>query len=133
MFESWLQAPESGFHNLVASTKITYPLFTTKEQALNYLKIIDSWGEYYLSSSNFKLIDYERFIYLECEFTNDEEIMSLVNRIKQRISRGYKYKQQYLKRITNPIPREHFDLFHDEYLAKRLKVDANIGDESLYE
>lgn len=129
MFESWLQAPESSFHNLVTSTKVTYPLFTTKEQALNYLKIIDSWGEYYLSSSNFKLIDYERFIYLECEFTEDEEIMTLVNKIKERIARGYKYKQQYLKRITNPIPREYFDLFHDDYLAKHLKVDANIGDE----
>lgn len=131
MFESWLQAPNSSFHNLINSTKVDYPLFNDKEKAINYLKIIDSWGDYYLSASNFKLIDYERLIYLECQFKTDEEVMNLLNQIKERIGYGYEYKQKYLKRITNPIPREHFEKFHDEYLAKHLKVDSKIGDSKL--
>lgn len=127
MLESWLQAPQSNFHNLVNSTKVTYPFCTTKEEALKYLNIIASWGDYYLTGSNYKIIDYERLIYLEDQFKTDEEVMLLITQIKKCISDEYQYKQKYLKRITNPIPREHFDRFYDHYLA--LHLDINPGKE----
>lgn len=124
MIEPWLCSPTSSFHNLVENTKVDYPLVTDKETALKYLQLINDFGEFYTGLCNYDLIDYPRLIYIEEHFKTDEEVMTLVNNIKRKTSDFYSYKQKYLKRITNPIPREYFDAFYDEYLAKRLELNS---------
>ena len=49
MKENWLESPNAIFHHLVFNTPIEYPLCADREQALRYLKIINSPNFYYNS------------------------------------------------------------------------------------
>ena len=118
MKENWLESPNAVFHHLVFNTPIEYPLCADREQALRYLKIINSPNFYYNSFSNYNIIDFENIIYLDEVFKNDEEIQKLLLEIKGQIARSYNYKNQYLKRITDFIPKERFDLIYDNYMVK---------------
>lgn len=118
MKENWLESPNAVFHHLVFNTPIEYPLCADREQALRYLKIINSPNFYYNSFSNYNIIDFEKIIYLDEVFKNDEEIQKLLLEVKGQIARSYNYKNQYLKRITDFIPKERFDLIYDNYMVK---------------
>ena len=118
MKENWLESPNAVFHHLVFNTPIEYPLCADREQALRYLKIINYPNFYYNSFSNYNIIDFEKIIYLDEVFKNDEEIQKLLLEVKGQIARSYNYKNQYLKRITDFIPKERFDLIYDNYMVK---------------
>ena len=45
-------------------------------------------------------------------------IQKLLLEVKGQIARSYNYKNQYLKRITDFIPKERFDLIYDNYMVK---------------
>lgn len=122
MVENHLENPFSPFHNLVENTK-TDILILNEEQALKYLKLINNITPYYSNMSNYDLIDYQKMIYLEETFSENIEIMSLIKEIKEKVSQAYVYKHKYLKRITNYIPREEFNYYYDEYLAKSLNLN----------
>ena len=118
MKENWLESPNAIFHHLVFNTPIEYPLCADREQAFRYLKIINSPNFYYNSFSNYNIIDFEKIIYLDEVFKNDEEIQKLLLEVKGQIARSYNYKNHYLKRITDFIPKERFDLIYDNYMVK---------------
>lgn len=121
MLERYLEAPFSNFHRLVDSTNNQQIL--KRQQALQYLNLINNLGSYYSSNCNYDLINYQKIIYIEETFKDDEEIMSLINSIKKTISSSYAYKCKYIKRLINDIPRESFDNYYDEYLVKMLELN----------
>lgn len=123
MLETWLETNESNFHALVNNTNINFPLYLERQEILKYLKLINSFNKFYSNMCNFDLIDYQRLIYIEENYSDDEEIINLIKTIKQRISESYIYKHKYLKRLTNKIPKEHFDNIYDGWLAKYIELD----------
>lgn len=123
MIELWLESPQSNFHNLVDNTEVFYPLDLQKEEIIKYLKLINNFNKFYSNLCNYDLIDYERLIYIENTFKDDDDIIKIIEEIKQRISESYVYKHRYIKRITNSIPKEYFNQYHDEYLVNLLEID----------
>jgi hypothetical protein len=117
MNEVWLQAPNSNFHNLVSNTRIDYPLCLDRKDAINFLKLIGHPDFYYGSFHNYDIIDYKKLIYIEMSFQDDLEIQELLKEIKQFITEAFIYKHQYIKRITNPIPRERFEAVYDDFMT----------------
>lgn len=124
MLEFWLENQQSNFHYLVKNTEVIQPLQIEREQTLKYLKLINSFNKFYSNLCNYDLIDYQRLIYIENIYQDDEEIIQLIKEIKARISDSYIYKHKYIKRITNPIPRERFDSYYDEYLVDSLEINT---------
>lgn len=124
MLEKFLESnPNITFHTLVENTK-TNDIILNEQQALKYLKLINNLMPYYSNMSNYDMIDYQKLIYLEETFLDNEEIISLIKQIKTQISTSYIYKQKYFKRITNNIPPgQYFNAFYDEFLVKSLKLN----------
>lgn len=129
MIEKYLEAPFSNFHCLVNNTDNL--LILEREQAFRYLTLINNLGPYYSNNCNYDLIDYQKIIYIEEVFNNDEEIIFLINKIKKAISEAYSYKQKYIKRLTNNIPRESFDNFYDKYLVKMFELNPIKEDQDV--
>ena len=121
MLERYLESPFSNFHCLVDNTNS--PLILERQQAFKYLTLINNLNPYYSSNCNYDLIDYQKIIYIEETFKDDEEIILLINKIKKTISNSYLYKHKYIKRLTNDIPREFFDDFYDKYLVKMFELN----------
>lgn len=73
----------------------------TKEEALNYLKVINYYNFSYNNICCYDIIDYEKLIFIEVNFSKDEEISEILFNIKKNIAEGYKIKKQYKNRIID--------------------------------
>ena len=83
-----------------------YPL-GDYESAKKYLLFINKtlWN----NLSTIDIIDYERLIYIELTFPEDEEIQNLVQILKENICKNYKFKWKYINRLIDPIPNDYVD------------------------
>lgn len=89
--------------SLINNTPIEYPLCKDEEDALLYLKLLLDKDFLYLNWLNFDVIDYEKIIYIEMNFSNNEEIKQLLDILKSNISNNYIIKNNYLNRIKSNI------------------------------
>lgn len=64
----------------------------SQQEALIYLKNI-------YNNKSYDLIDYEKFIYIDVNFSNNNEIQYFINKIKQDISNNWFKKQQFINRL----------------------------------
>lgn len=89
--------------NLIHNTPTEYPLCEDEQDALLYLKLLLDKDFLYLNWLNYDIIDYEKIIYIEMNFSNNEEIKSLLDVLKTNISNNYITKNNYLNRIKSNI------------------------------
>ena len=80
--------------------------YTTKY--INFSLSIDAAKEYllqilqdnkYSTMNNICQIDFEKLIFIDYHYSDNETINSLLKEIKKQISENYQYKQQLLNRL----------------------------------
>lgn len=77
--------------HLTQMQEFSYVVELTRENILEWLhKLID---HALFNNKNVDIIDYERVIYTDITFKDDEEISALVKELKQAISSNYKKKK----------------------------------------
>ena len=88
-----------NFYYLLTNTPTNYPITITETEALDYLNYINKSNFLYNNISNYNIIDYEKLIFIEYTFINNQEIQELLIEIKKNIADGYYIKNQYKNRI----------------------------------
>lgn len=88
-----------NFYYLLINTPTDYPIILTEEEALNYLNYINQNNFLYNNISNYDIIDYEKLIFIEYIFIDNQNIQKLLIEIKKNIANGYYLKNQYKNRI----------------------------------
>lgn len=90
-----------NFVYLLDNTPPDYPICLDEKEALKYLEVIDSEEFGYNNINAYDIIDYEKLIYIETMFPENEKIQTLLNEIKASIAYGYRIKNQYKNRIID--------------------------------
>lgn len=98
----------NNYYYLLTNTPLTYPLPLTEEEGLKYLQFLNKPNFLYNNISNFDIIDYEKLIYIENTFKQNETIQNIIKEIKNNIANGYQIRNQYKNRIFDftDIPEE---------------------------
>lgn len=91
------------FYNLINNTKLINELPVTEEAALKYLNYITHPNFGYRNDNNYDAYDYQKIIYIEMNFQNNEEIQQKIKDLKKYIAQNYIYRKKYLKRIKNDV------------------------------
>ncbi len=89
----------SNYYYLLINTPLTYPVCLTEEEALTYLKYINRDDFQYNNIANYDILDYEKILYIEVSFPDNEEIQKLLTQIKANIATGYVIRNQYKNRL----------------------------------
>ena len=61
-----------------------------------------------LNNDNYDIINYEWLIFIELSFKNNEQILALINKIKNNIKENYILKEKLLTRLTLQNDRPFF-------------------------
>lgn len=91
----------ANFAYILDNTPTDYPVCLTEEEGLKYLEIINSREFGYNNINAYDIIDYEKLIYIETMYPNNQEIQVLLQAIKANIAYGYRLKNQYKNRIID--------------------------------
>ena len=68
------------------------------EESIKFLnKLLNSKN--YSNRTSYDFIDYEKLLFIENQYENNEEIMFLIKKIKNIISKNYLFKQQLLNKL----------------------------------
>lgn len=86
---------------LTEDIQIDYPIPRTEKDALNYLYFLDR--TYFDNSYSSDLVDYEKLIYIEYNFSQNKTIQQLLKNIKENISNNYLLKYKYIARLTDDL------------------------------
>lgn len=89
----------NNYYYLLINTPLTYPICLNEKEALAYLKYINRDDYQYNNIANYDVLDYEKIIYIEVSFPNNEEIQKLLTKIKDNIATGYALRNQYKNRL----------------------------------
>ena len=96
-----------GHSNLAQITRLTeditpnYPIPQTEEEALSYLYFIDRTQ--HNNGYTLDLINYEKLIYIEVNFSSNKKIQQLLINIKENIANNFILKHKYIQRITDDL------------------------------
>lgn len=88
----------------------------SEEQAFNYLQKINSINFLYNNMNSYDILDYEKIIFIEITYKNNQNIQELVQQIKQNISSGYIYKEKLKERIYDVYDTSNL---YTEYHSER--------------
>lgn len=89
--------------DLIENTPIEYPLCKNDKEALIYLNLLLDEEFIYFNQLCYDLIDYEKIFYIEQNFCYNIDVKEKIEEIKQRISKNYIAKNQYMARLQNNI------------------------------
>ena len=89
----------NNYYYLLINTPLTYPVCLNEEEALTYLKYINRDDFQYNNIANYDILDYEKILYIEVSFPDNEEIQKLLTQIKANIATGYAIRNQYKNRL----------------------------------
>lgn len=73
------------------------------EQALKYINYITNKQFTYHNDNNYDGLNYEKIIYIETTFAENEEIQLKIKNLKNYIAQNYLFKQKYLQRIKSNV------------------------------
>lgn len=121
-----MSALDKNFYYLLTNTPLTYPVCLNEEEAITYLKYINSDDFTYNNIGNYDVIDYEKIFYIEIIYGENEIIQSLLNDIKKNIAAGYVFKNQYKNRIFDFINQEEETVtgrIHNKYYGLPKKIE----------
>lgn len=91
--------------SLIENTPIEYPLCKNEDEASLYIKLLLDPEFIYTNGLNYDLIDYEKLIYIEDTFAqNNSELAAQITKLKSMISYNYIFKNKYLTRLKHNIP-----------------------------
>lgn len=82
------------YTNCISNDKII-----TQEEAKNYLQYLLRDDFLYNNICNYDIIDYEKIIFIEQIFKENQDIQLLINNLKENIATGYQFKKKYKQRI----------------------------------
>lgn len=78
-----------------------YPVPCSEQEALNYLYFLDR--TLFDNGYSLDLIDYEKLIYIEVNFSTNKTIRQLLINVKQNISDNFVIKHKYIQRLTDDL------------------------------
>ena len=88
---------------LIQNTPPEYPLCIDKKEAILYLDLLLDPQFIYTNFLNYDAIDYEKLLYIEFTFSEDEEIIEKIQQIKTDIVGNYILKNNYISRLKHNI------------------------------
>lgn len=98
-----------NFYFILDSTPCSFPVPLDEQQATNYLTIILDKDFLYNNIDCYDILDYEKIIYIENKFNNNNKIQDLISKIKENIAYAYELKNKYRNRILD-IPNSQIEL-----------------------
>lgn len=118
--ENYLQ-----LHRLIDDIPNLDDFIENKKSIIEYLKFLNRTGCH--NESPFDIIDYEKLIYLELKYPNDNEILQLLNLIKIKIANGYEEKNKLIQRYTDDLVDNYIsqNLFAIPYTERNFLLDRN--------
>lgn len=93
-----------------------YPVPKTEKEALNYLYFVDR--TLFDNSYSLDLINYEKLIYIEVNFSSNATIRQLLINIKQNISDNFIIKHKYLQRLTDNLCADEIQTTYKQGLKR---------------
>lgn len=86
---------------LTDNIELNYPIPQNEQEALDYLYFLDRTA--FDNGYSLDLINYEKLIYIELNFSSNLTIRQLLMNIKQNISNNFLIKHKYIKRLTDDL------------------------------